>query len=279
MKVFKTILNFVVITVLSILLIVYTGLNIFSKTLLSKDYILTKMEENNYYEKLVEYVNSSFENYIYQSGLDEEVIKNIVTEEKIKSDTNAIIDNVYEGKEFSVDTQSIKDKLLSNISDSINGRSFSATEQKAVDAFAKNICSAYEDTLLHTNYVQKVHSVYSQITEYKDLANKIILGSSVVCVILLMLINIKEKAKILSTLAIAVLVAGAFLILLNIYIKAKININNIVIFSDAISEIVVKIISNILEQIMNNGIIYTIIGFAGIVISSIFSSKNIEEKN
>lgn len=279
MKVFKTILNFVVITVLSILLIVYTGLNIFSKTLLRKDYILTKMEENNYYEKLVEYVNSSFENYIYQSGLDEEVIKNIVTEEKIKSDTNAIIDNVYEGKEFSVDTQSIKDKLLSNISDSINGRSFSATEQKAVDAFAKNICSAYEDTLLHTNYVQKVHSVYSQITEYKDLANKIILGSSVVCVILLMLINIKEKAKILSTLAIAVLVAGAFLILLNVYIKARININNIVIFSDAISEIVVKIISNILEQIMNNGIIYTIIGFVGIVISSIFSSKNIEEKN
>ena len=279
MKVFKTILNFVVITVLSILLIVYAGLNIFSKTLLSKDYILTKMEENNYYEKLIEYVNSSFENYIYQSGLDEEVIKNIVTEEKIKSDTNAIIDNVYEGKEFSVDTQSIKDKLLSNISDSINGRSFSATEQKAVDAFAKNICSAYEDTLLHTNYVQKVHSVYSQITEYKDLANKIILGSSVVCVILLMLINIKEKAKILSTLAIAVLVAGAFLILLNVYIKAKININNIVIFSDAISEIVVKIISNILEQIMNNGIIYTIIGFVGIIISSIFSSKNIEEKN
>lgn len=279
MKVFKTILNFVVITVLSILLIVYIGLNIFSKTLLSKDYILTKMEENNYYEKLVEYVNSSFENYIYQSGLDEEVIKNIVTEEKIKSDTNAIIDNVYEGKEFSVDTQSIKDKLLSNISDSINGRSFSATEQKAVDAFANNICSAYEDTLLHTNYVQKVHSFYSQITEYKDLANKIILGSSVVCVILLMLINIKEKAKILSTLAIAVLVAGTFLILLNVYIKTKININNIVIFSDAISEIVVKIISNILEQIINNGIIYAIIGFVGIVISSIFSSKNIEEKN
>lgn len=279
MKAFKTILNFVVITVLSILLIVYTVLNIFSKTLLSKDFILAKMEENNYYEKLVEYVNSSFENYIYQSGLDEEVIKNIVTEEKIKSDTNAIIDNVYEGKEFSVDTQSIKDKLLSNISDSINGRSFSATEQKAVDVFANNICSAYEDTLLHTNYVQKVHSVYSQITEYKDLANKIILGSSVVCVILLMLINIKEKAKILSTLAIAVLVAGAFLILLNVYIKAKININSIVIFSDAISEIVVKIISNILEQIMNNGIIYAIIGFAGIIISSIFSSKNIEEKN
>lgn len=279
MKVFKTILNFVVITVLSILLIVYTVLNIFSKTLLSKDFILAKMEENNYYEKLVEYVNSSFENYIYQSGLDEEVIKNIVTEEKIKSDTNAIIDNVYEGKEFSVDTQSIKDKLLLNISDSINGRSFSATEQKAVDAFAKNICSAYEDTLLHTNYVQRVHSVYSQITEYKDLANKIILGSSVVCVILLMLINIKEKAKILSTLAIAVLVAGAFLILLNVYIKAKININNIVIFSDAISEIVVKIISNILEQIINNGIIYAIIGFVGIIISSIFSSKNIEEKN
>ena len=49
MKVFKTILNFVVITVLSILLIVYTVLNIFSKTLLSKDFILAKMEENNYY--------------------------------------------------------------------------------------------------------------------------------------------------------------------------------------------------------------------------------------
>lgn len=279
MKVFKTILNFIVITVLSILLIVYTALNIFSKTLLNKEYILAKMEENNYYEKLVEYVNSSFENYIYQSGLDEDVLKDLVTEEKVKSETNAIIDNIYEGKEFSIDTQSIKDKLLSNISDSINGRSFSATEQKAVDAFANNICSAYEDTLLHTSYVQKIHSVYSQVTEYKDLANKIIVVASAVCVVLLILINIKEKAKILSTLAIAVLVAGAFLILLNVYIKAKININNIVIFSDAISEIVVKIISNILEQIMNNGIIYAIIGFAGIIISSIFSSKNAEEKN
>ena len=42
---------------------------------------MAKLQSQNYYEKIYKETESNFENYIHQSGLDEDVLKDIVWKE------------------------------------------------------------------------------------------------------------------------------------------------------------------------------------------------------
>ena len=77
-------------------LITFLLVNLFSTTILNEQYILSKLQEVDYYNKMYDYVQSCFEKYIGQSGLDEEILNNVVSKEKIKNDTQIIISNIYD---------------------------------------------------------------------------------------------------------------------------------------------------------------------------------------
>lgn len=273
---FKIIFNYILVLIISIALIIYSLMNIFGKTIFSKDYVLAKLEESNYYTSLVAYVNDSFENYIHQSGLDADVLNDIVTESKIKEDTDIILSNIYDGTSKEISTDEIREKLISNISDSIDGRSFTKTEKKAINSFADTICSTYKDALSHTKYEQKIHSLYEEALNYKTLANKICLIATAISAILMIIFNLKEKHIILEKFGIAVLATGLCLAVLYVYITTKINISGITILSDMISKVVVSIISSILKDILQTGFYLGMIGFVGCIIGSIFGLKEKE---
>ena len=91
----KTLVSYLLTISLALLLITTIFLYIANNTVLNEDYVLSKLEKNNYYDNIYNFVESNFEQYIYQSGLEETVIKNIVTREKIKNDTKIIIENIY----------------------------------------------------------------------------------------------------------------------------------------------------------------------------------------
>ena len=79
----KRILQYIVATILALAILALITINILTSSILSKEYVLGKLQEQNYYEKTYNEVESNFENYINQSGLDEEVLKDIVTYKKI----------------------------------------------------------------------------------------------------------------------------------------------------------------------------------------------------
>ena len=102
--IFKIILSFILTLAICLLLIS----NIATSTILNKEYIFNKFEETGYYANVKKDVESNFENYIYQSGFDEDVMNDIVTTEMIKKDTISIITNIYEGKEIEIDTTTLE---------------------------------------------------------------------------------------------------------------------------------------------------------------------------
>ena len=110
MKIARKIIRYIIAFVLSVSIISYFLVKLASSTILSERYILAKLEETNYYEKILEEVKSNFEKYIYQSGMDEEIIENIVSEDKIKEDTKLILNNIYDGLEEKINAQTIKTK-------------------------------------------------------------------------------------------------------------------------------------------------------------------------
>ena len=115
MKVIINLLKFISITILTICLIILGITTIATSTILSKNYVTQKLEETDFYSGTYKLVESNFENYIYQSGLDEDVLKNICTQEKVKNDINIMLSNIYNGSNQTIDTTEIAENLNANI--------------------------------------------------------------------------------------------------------------------------------------------------------------------
>ncbi len=92
----KTFIKYILSIILAICLIVFILINLVTSTILEQKYILKQLDKNNYYDRILELTNSNFEKYIYQSGLDEEVLVGIVSKEKIEKDTKIIVENIYD---------------------------------------------------------------------------------------------------------------------------------------------------------------------------------------
>lgn len=276
----KNILRYIIAIILTIIIIALLLINILSSTILSKNYILSKLEETNYYNKMYEYVQSNFENYIHQSGLDENVLDNIVSKEKIEKDTKIIIGNIYDGLNQKIDTQEIEDKLNTNINNSLKNHKMDKTQKEAIEKFVNEITNEYTKTMSHTNYETQINSAYAKGIKNIEIAKKILLVSIAILVVLIVLLSLKQIYKIFTTIGISMLASGTFFAITNWYITAKIKIQTITILNDAISETIRNILQELLNSVKNKASILILLGVFAIIISNLvyYYQKDKKEK-
>ena len=276
----KKITQYIIATILALAILALVIINIFSSSVLSKEYILSKLQSQNYYDKIYEETESNFENYIHQSGLDEDVLKDIVTKEKIEKDTKIILNNIYNGMDEKIDTKEIKDKLNENINNSLNGK-ISSSQQKAIDTFVDTICKEYETTISHTNYEKKINNVLNQINKYIDLAKKTMMIIIGVSLVLLILLTFKKIYRIISKIGVAFVIDGLILLLAEKYINSKIKINTIMLLNNGISDVLQSILNEILGNILKTGSILLSLGIVLTLVYGIIKSirKSKREKD
>lgn len=271
MKAIKNIIQYIIATILALAILLLILINIFSSTILSKDYVLSKLNEHNYYDKIYEDTKSNFENYIHQSGLDEEVLNDIVAKEKVEKDTKIIINNIYNGMDEKINTEEIRNNLNENINNSLNGK-ISNTQRKAIDTFVDTICKEYENTISHTSYEQKIHTGYKQIVKYIDMAKKAILVSIGICIVLIILLTIKRIYRVIARIGTALTINGLILLFAENYINSKVKISNITILNDGTSEVLRSILNDILGNVLKYGSILLSIGIVLIIIYGLIKS-------
>lgn len=274
MKVIINIIKYIAIILLTCAIIELLIINIVSSTILSKQYVLSKLEETNYYEEIKKEIESSFENYIGQSGLDEDVIIDIVSLEKIKEDTNIIITNIYDGTEKTVDTTEIETNLKNNIEASLENKKLTITQQKAIDEYINKIASQYKQTMSHTSYENDINQMIKKVNQYIEMAKKVAIIGIAVLILLILILNYKKLIRGISQTGIALLSSGTFYVILKMYIDLKIKVSNIVILNDAISNAVRTVISDILSKIVQNGIILICCGIVMILVGNIIININ-----
>lgn len=271
MKVVKNIVQYILVAMLALAILVLIIMNLLSSTILNKDYVLAKLEEQNYYEKIYEDTQSNFENYIHQSGLEEEILDDIVTEEKVKKDTEIIINNIYHGTEGKVSTEEIKNRLNENIKDSLKSN-ISSTQQKSIEVFVDTICKEYESTISHTNYEQKIYNMYKKINQVMDLAKKGILITMGVCVILLALLTIRRIYRILARFGVAFTIDGLLFLLGEKYIQSKVKVSSITVLNTGTSDVIRSILNEILNNTVKYGSILLSVGILLIILYGIIKS-------
>lgn len=271
MKILLNIIKFIIAIILTICVIALIIVNVASSTILNKEFILGKLDETNYYANIYTAVKSDFENYIYQSGLDESVLENIVPAEKIENDTKIIINNIYDGTNEEVDVTEIETNLKTNIENSLDHK-LSATQQRTVDEFIKRITEQYKDTITKTSYENSINNMLEKAKNIVDKLQKVSIIGIAVSVLVIIILSIKDFMAGLMLTGSALMSSGVFYILVNILINSKVKIQNITILNDAISITLRDIISTILSNLTNIGIALSIIGFIIIIVFAIIKS-------
>ena len=275
MKVLKNLLKFIFITILTICMISLGIITIAFSTILDKNYVMQKLEETNFYADTYKLVESNFENYIYQSGLDEEALKNICTEEKVKQDINIMLSNIYDGTNQEIDTTEIANNLNSNI-DQLGIKN--KQNESAIQQFVTHICDEYTDTLVHTKYETQINDIYKKAIEALDQIYEIILIVLAVDIIAIIAINNKKISKDIQHLGIALFATSVFELSVWQIITSKIDIQGIKIFNDVFSKSIVTIIQEILNQVASLALGTLVISVIFIAIYAIIvANKQVKE--
>ena len=253
MKAIKIGIQYILTIILIITILAYFFIILISNTILKKEYIMSKIESTNYYSKIYKNVKSNFEKYIEQSGFEKSILENIVSEEKVKNDTQTIINNIYDGTNKEVDTQEIKDKINQNILETFEDKKINITQQNAIDTFVAHICNEYTETISHFSFEDQINQIYQKAIEYINIAKKIIIIFIILDILLLFMINLKKIHKFVSLIGISLSATGILLIITNLFINAKIKIQTIIILNNAISDILINILTEILNVMARNG--------------------------
>lgn len=272
MKIFKTILNIILSFLLIILIAMSIVINILQDKILNKDYILSKMEENQVYLQVSREVDNGFENYIYQSGLPEDIIKDLYTEDTIKNDVNSFINALYDGTEIQISDSIIRETLDKRINE------YLVSENKTLNEQGKKNVEKFEDLIVneYKNNVNAYGSLYKTGHEFLDKLEQVIQNIKFIPIILIIAFIIFLIINNLKNLLLTINYACISLLSLGILIKigvsiifSKINIDNILFITKALSNLLINISKEILYICSDYANLFIVIGIVGILIYAI----------
>ena len=267
-KVIETIIKIILVILLFITIFAFGILNILSNTILNQEYTLNKLEETNYYANIYSQIKSDFRNYIYQSGLDENVIEDIVTPEEVKNETRKIIVGIYNGLHEDVDTTKIHDRLNDNINKSLEEKKIDSQTQEAINTFVNQIVDQYQETITKTEYENQIYKNFSKIQKIVNKGKKITILLAVTLGALIIITYYKKIFKNIAYLGTALFSDGIAYIFLDMYISKKVDIENLTILNDAITITLREYLQSILKEIFLYGGILLIIGLALIILGN-----------
>ena len=274
----KKILNFIMAFLLTILILGDFVVIILSNTILNKEYILEKLDENNYYEAIETDLENGFEEYEYQSGLPSEVFKNLYISDTIKKDVGSIVEYWYEGILPSINSENIKNQIDANINNYLSNQQITLTEQETqnIEQFEELIVNVYEEKVnVLQNQNEKITKLLIRAKEMLGILKVGLIVLTILILICCLLINKGAINQFLITIGITLLSSGILLNMANYLINKNIDIKNILIITQSMSDAIKSILEDILSKFSFYGVFSIILGLMLIVINNY---NKVEEK-
>lgn len=273
----KDIISYMLSFLLAILIILTTMITFVQNKILNANYIENKLEQSEYYEKLTTTINEGLENYIMQSGMDSTIFEGIYDNERLKKDTNMLIEAMLNNGEIQLDTSDIKEKLDANIREYIkkNNLAVNPTVENQIQTFETTIINTYENSVAYsTTIVKTIGKTINMVNKILPTVFYIVIGATIFNVILLIIVNIKNKRKILNYFAVIVFTISGLSILGIILEKHFLDIQSLTVLNDNLS----VIIQLFINEAYNILYVSSVAGIVGGILFSVLGSKKKEEK-
>ena len=270
----RKIISYILSFILMLLILLMCLLVIAKSTILDEKYLISQLEETRYYERMNGEIIEQFKNYTIQSGLSDNVLENLFTEDKLKNDINSVVNSLYTGKNLKIDTTEIQENLKENVLEEVSKEGKTVDfEDEAMVEYIKAIEMAYESQVSYsTNAVNSIGENFSKIIKLASTAQNIVTVALVVMVILLILINIKQIIG-LNYIAISSIASGLFILISKILLDKSTDLKNIMIINQATSQVIQNTINDILTKVTTAGIVLLIIGLISSILYNLILKK------
>ena len=274
----KKVISYILSFILVLMLLSLCLLAILKSTILNEEYLISKLEEANYYERMNGEIIEQFKNYTIQSGLSDDVLENLFTEDKLKQDINNVINSIYTGEALEISTSEIRENLKENILAEVEKEGKTVDfEDEAMAEYLKAIESAYESQVSYsTSTINSIGSTFEKIISLAKTAQTILVTVIVVVAILLIAINIKVIFG-LNYIAISGMASGLFILVSRIMLEHSTDLKNIMVINQATSNVIQLIINDVLTKITIIGVILLVIGLVFSVIYNLLHKKYYDE--
>ncbi len=243
----------------AILLILSICLCIVSNTVLNSNFLLKKLEENDYYNLIDINIKSEIEGYTKQSGLDAEVFEEIYSKDDLKEDINSMVISMYNGETVNLNGNILEENLRNkiNIYIELNNISLNQNEQKRIDEFVQKIVDIYVKEVSHPVYLDTASKIIINARKIIELIINPMYIAVGVLEILIFIINIKHLNEGISFIALSMLIASFFLILTVIIFNWKVKVDYIIVLNTTFTLLVISILKEILQKTIITCIIIT----------------------
>lgn len=250
----RLIFGYIILFLESLVLLSITLLVVFRFTIFDKSYIKNEFNKNDYYKKLNKEIKTEMSYYTEQSGFNDTVLDDIYSLTDVKNTTNSFISNVYSGNKYDINTNQLEDKLNDNINKYIESENFKVVDQDELNKFTKQISSVYSDEIRLMGYLDKVRKYIPKVIDLSEYAIVTLFA------VLVFLIIINEKLCRRRDFSV-ILYTSAFILLFTIIsIRASIDIKNLLIYSETISNTFISIIKNLFNYIAFISLLYIGLG-------------------
>lgn len=271
MKIVKGMINSILAFLLCTSFIAGFIVILISNTVLNQNYVLAQLIENQFFEKMETDLKNGFEEYQYQSGFSETVFENLCSREMIEKDIKSVIKYWYQGTEIVNHSVDVELQVKANIEQYLKENTIDVTEKqkKNIEDFEKIIVQVYENKVeIVPNYNKQIANGIKQVKEVIEVAKKVLIGIFIAILIITLLINIKSFSAFASTLGTSLLASGILLELIKFVIEKNIDINHILVFTQALSDLAKEMMYDVLNKIGWTGISLSIVGIVSIVVSN-----------
>lgn len=280
----KKVVSLLISFILVFLILGLVGNGILRSTVLNKDYVLTKMDETEYYRSMSEEINSGFEEYIYQSGLPVDIIDGIYTDEQVRADVNSFVDYIYNDRDdFVVSGAAVKTTLDDKINNYLTEENIKLNEvgKENINTFEELIVNEYNVKVqISTTIYEGFRNIFAKINSIENmiLGNIGLIIATVICVIVIGVVNRDYIVKVINYVGISTLSAGIILKAVLYLVAKTIDFDNILVYSVALTNLVSFIAKKILVSISTISTGMIVGGAIAIIVYAVFSPQNGEGK-
>ena len=270
----KKIISYIFSFILAILIILICFFTILKSTVMSKEYVISKLESANYFERINEEIIEQFKNYTIQSGLTDSVLENLFTPEKLEKDIKNVINSIYTGEKLEIDTSEIKENLKENILSEVEKEGKTVDFQdESIKEYLSAIENAYESQVSYsTSTVNSIGNTFSKILKIFDKVDTVLYIIAIVLALIIVILNIKDIIGV-KYIATSLMASGIFILLIKILIETNMNLQNIMIINQASTNVLQLIIKDVLGKILTLGSGLTIVGVVSCLIYNILKKE------
>lgn len=262
----KLILSYLFGFITSVLLSIIVILIILKFVVLDKENIKNVLVKNNYYNEVYKGTLEEMQNYMVSSGLEENILDDIFSENDIKTEINNYIDSIYSQTKYSVNSDKVKERLTNNINNYLSSNNLDVTNRNELDLFIKDMINIYENQITFYKAFNYVTGIINKVLNNFDRLIDLTYILTVIVIIIMYLVrNMFISSSILS--------GGFILLFTRFMIYEKIDIDNIMIISEYFSESFKYILYRIGHYLLLGSVLLIALGLIILIIESLGKKK------